>query len=66
MTVYKYTPLNASYGGLQNLAHEIKYGKNNIYFKKCYLPYSIIMADFYIQLLDPKTTSIQLILHSLL
>lgn len=34
--------------------------------KKCYLPYGIIMADFYIQLLDPKTTSIQLILHSLL
>ena len=31
MTVYKYTSRNASYGGLQNLAHEIKYGKNNIY-----------------------------------
>lgn len=31
MTIYKYTVLNASYGGLQNLAHERKYGKNNIY-----------------------------------
>lgn len=38
MTVYKYTSLNASYGALQNLAHEIKYGKNHIYLKNAIYP----------------------------
>ena len=28
MTIYKYTVLNASYGGLQNLAHEINMEKS--------------------------------------